>query len=249
MNVNEDVWRAVLNREKEVEAEKELEELGMESDDETESESGEEEMESGEDEREFVSDFEEESDLEDLEEFGEEVSFVALLFLAAAKARKGRSRTELCVFSLLQFNSGDDDMSDEEDDSEDAGDEDSEEDDETPAQQGKRKAPPAPPTTKGKGKAPVQPKKPRRSTFFLPSSRSFVRLLTLFAEQRVLESKSSTNKRLNNLLLLKWMLGNCSWWSREEVYERYLFQRWVWCTNCSSLGFDLSLARCRGVWV
>ena len=67
LNINEDVWQAVLNREKEVEAEKELEELGMESDDETDSESG-EEMEDDDDEREFVSDLEDESDLEDMEE-------------------------------------------------------------------------------------------------------------------------------------------------------------------------------------
>jgi protein MAK16 len=66
LNINEDVWRAVLNREKEVEAEKELEELGMESDEETDSESG-EEMED-EDGREFVSDLEDESDMEDMEE-------------------------------------------------------------------------------------------------------------------------------------------------------------------------------------
>jgi protein MAK16 len=75
LNVNEDVWQAVLNREREVDAEKELEELGMESDDETDEEEDEDEMEQeldDEDEMgEFVSDFDE-SDLDDLEEFGEE---------------------------------------------------------------------------------------------------------------------------------------------------------------------------------
>lgn len=76
LNVNEDVWQAVLNREREVDAEKELEELGMESDDETDDEEeAEDEMEQeldDEDEMgEFVSDFDE-SDLDDLEEFGEE---------------------------------------------------------------------------------------------------------------------------------------------------------------------------------
>ncbi|GAA5972323.1 hypothetical protein JCM21900_001788 [Sporobolomyces salmonicolor] len=65
LNVNEEVWQAVLNREKEVEAEKELAELGMESDEETDSEAeGEYEDEMGE----FVSDLEE-SDLEDMEEY------------------------------------------------------------------------------------------------------------------------------------------------------------------------------------
>lgn len=73
LNVNEDVWKAVLNREKEVEQEAELELLGMESDDETEDED-----EDGESEREFVSDMEDESDVEDLEDYemnGAEVSF------------------------------------------------------------------------------------------------------------------------------------------------------------------------------
>jgi hypothetical protein len=75
LNVNEDVWAAVLNREKEVEAQKELEELGMESDDETDSEEENEgEYEDGEEEHEFVSDFDE-SDLEDMEEYGGEVRF------------------------------------------------------------------------------------------------------------------------------------------------------------------------------
>lgn len=78
LNVNEDVWRAVLNREKEVEAEKELEELGMMSDETTEDEDSENEMEDDEDEREFVSDMEDESDLEDMEGYemdGAEVCF------------------------------------------------------------------------------------------------------------------------------------------------------------------------------
>jgi protein MAK16 len=75
LNVNEEVWQAVLNREKEVEAEKELEELGMESDDETDSEEGEGEYEDGDEEGQFVSDFDE-SDVDDMEEYDEgEVSF------------------------------------------------------------------------------------------------------------------------------------------------------------------------------
>lgn len=65
LNINEDVWRAVLNREREVEAEGELEALGLESDDETDEESGEE---NEEDENEFVSDLEE-SELGDLEDY------------------------------------------------------------------------------------------------------------------------------------------------------------------------------------
>ncbi|BGP48057.1 Protein MAK16 [Rhodotorula kratochvilovae] len=64
LNVNEEVWQAVLNREREVEAEKELEELGMESDEETD----EEEMEDEEEMGEFVSDFDE-SDVDDMEEY------------------------------------------------------------------------------------------------------------------------------------------------------------------------------------
>ncbi|SGZ31211.1 BQ5605_C047g12335 [Microbotryum silenes-dioicae] len=83
LNVNEQVWQAVLNREKrdkeggvegEKEREKELEGLGMESDDETDYDSDEfEEDEEEEDyetgQAEFVSDFDE-SDLEDLEDVG-----------------------------------------------------------------------------------------------------------------------------------------------------------------------------------
>lgn len=72
LNINEDVWQAVLNREKEVEAEKELEELGMQSDETTEDEDSdalEEEMEGEEDDREFVSDIEDESDVEDFEDY------------------------------------------------------------------------------------------------------------------------------------------------------------------------------------
>ncbi|ORY92392.1 ribosomal L28e protein family-domain-containing protein [Leucosporidium creatinivorum] len=134
LNVNEDVWRAVLNREKEVEAEKELEELGMESDETTEDEDSENEMEDDEDEREFVSDMEDESDLEDMEGY---------------------------EMDGAEFNSGDD-MSDESgfDEASDSGDE-AEDDSEDEAPSKKRKAP-APPPTKGKGKGPLQPKKPRR---------------------------------------------------------------------------------------
>ncbi|KAK4056039.1 Protein MAK16 [Microbotryomycetes sp. JL221] len=68
LNINEDVWQAVLNREKEVEAEKELAELGMESDETTDEEDEDEMEDEEEDEREFVSDIDEdESDLEDLD--------------------------------------------------------------------------------------------------------------------------------------------------------------------------------------
>ncbi|GAA5842439.1 hypothetical protein JCM11251_007314, partial [Rhodosporidiobolus azoricus] len=67
LNVNEEVWQAVLGREREEEAMKELEELGVESDEETdEEEEGEGEYEDGEEMGEFVSDFDE-SDLEDME--------------------------------------------------------------------------------------------------------------------------------------------------------------------------------------
>lgn len=132
LNINEDVWRAVLNREKEVEAEKELEELGMESDEETESESG-EEMEDEEDGREFVSDLEDESDMEDMEE----------------------------GFDYEGFDSDDDASVDEEDSEgdDDESEEDSEESEAPAPKGGKRKAPgPAP----KKGKAPAPSKKPRR---------------------------------------------------------------------------------------
>jgi protein MAK16 len=79
LNVNENVWRAVLNREKEVEQEAELELLGMESDDETEDED-----EDGGEEREFISDLEDESDVEDLEDYemnGADVSSSASVLL------------------------------------------------------------------------------------------------------------------------------------------------------------------------
>lgn len=65
LNINEDVWKAVLNREREVEAENELDSLGLESDDDTDSEDEDEE----ENEREFVSDLEDESDVEDMEDY------------------------------------------------------------------------------------------------------------------------------------------------------------------------------------
>lgn len=135
LNINEDVWQAVLNREKEVENEAELEALGLESDDETESEDDEEE-----EEGEFVSDLEDESDIDidDMEEY----------------EMDGR-----------EYNSGDDASDDsgieegsEQDDDEDdsAG---SSEEDAAPAK-GKRKAPPK--VDKGKGKAPAVVKKPRK---------------------------------------------------------------------------------------
>ncbi|KAI5479090.1 hypothetical protein MNV49_004088 [Pseudohyphozyma bogoriensis] len=73
LNINEEVWQAVLNREKEVIAEKELEELGMESDEETDSE---DEVEEEDEEGEFVSDLEESEigDFEDYQMDGEEYS-------------------------------------------------------------------------------------------------------------------------------------------------------------------------------
>lgn len=101
LNVNEDVWQAVLNREKEVEAEQELEELGMESDDDTDSDDVEEgEYEDGDEEGQFVSDFDE-SDLDDMEEYdGEDVSYSPFRrpFTPAAD---GRDRFLLC-FSLAR---------------------------------------------------------------------------------------------------------------------------------------------------
>ncbi|BGP31963.1 Protein MAK16 [Rhodotorula toruloides] len=71
LNVNEDVWQAVLNRERAVDAQKELEELGMESDEETDEEEdveGEYEEQDEDEMAEFVSDFDE-SDVEDMEEY------------------------------------------------------------------------------------------------------------------------------------------------------------------------------------
>ncbi|KAK4700924.1 protein MAK16, partial [Phenoliferia sp. Uapishka_3] len=134
LNINEDVWQAVLNREKEVEAEKELEELGMESDDETdESDSGEEE-----EDVEFVSDLED-SDLEDMEEYE----------MDGAEYNSGDAEDS----DELEGSEEDD----EEDGSDDSGDE---EDSEAP-KSSKRKAPP-PTDAKGKGKALAPVKKPRR---------------------------------------------------------------------------------------
>ncbi|GAA6061236.1 hypothetical protein JCM10212_002695 [Sporobolomyces blumeae] len=132
LNVNEEVWQAVLNREKEVEAEKELEELGMESDDETDSEQ-EGEYEDGDEEGQFVSDFEE-SDLEDMEEYDE-----------------GDFDSE-AEFS----EDGEDEESDE-----DAGDDDESEAGEAQGGKRKAGASPKA-DAKGKGKAPAPAKKPRR---------------------------------------------------------------------------------------
>lgn len=100
LNVNEDVWAAVLNREKEVEAQKELEELGMESDDETDEESGEENEGEFEDEDalEFVSDFDE-SDVEDMEEYDGEVRYF-LLFLVFSVLTTSFSRSSARKASL-----------------------------------------------------------------------------------------------------------------------------------------------------
>jgi protein MAK16 len=158
LNVNEDVWRAVLNREKEVEAEKELEELGMMSDETTEDEDSENEMEDDEDEREFVSDMEDESDLEDMKGYemdGAEVS---------SQSQVLGSRLFAELSASPQYDSADD-LSEESgfDEASDSGDE-AEDDSEDEAPSKKRKAP-APPPSKGKGKGPVQPKKPRKSEF------------------------------------------------------------------------------------
>ncbi|BGP55251.1 hypothetical protein JCM8202_000676 [Rhodotorula sphaerocarpa] len=138
LNVNEDVWQAVLNREREVDAEKELEELGMESDEETDDEDEDEaerELEDEEEVGEFVSDFDE-SDLDDLEEYGEEV-----------------------------FDSEDDEEADaSDDDDEDA----SDEEDPSAGDSKKRKAPSAPSGGANGRKAPdgkapdAKAKKPRR---------------------------------------------------------------------------------------
>ncbi|GAA5943432.1 MAK16 family protein [Sporobolomyces koalae] len=135
LNVNEEVWQAVLNREKEVEAEKELEELGMESDEETDSEM-EGEYEDGDEEGQFVSDFDE-SDVDDMEEYDE-----------------GEFGSE------DGFSEGGDEEDSDEDDDEEAGD--SEADEPAPTG-GKRKAGTQPKAdAKGKGKAAASTKKPRR---------------------------------------------------------------------------------------
>ncbi|GAA5981984.1 hypothetical protein JCM10908_004692 [Rhodotorula pacifica] len=138
LNVNEDVWQAVLNREREVDAEKELEELGMESDDETDDEEDEMERELDEEDEdemgEFVSDFDE-SDLEDLEEFGEEEEF-------------GSDFDE------------EEDASDEEEDS-DEDDEDDEDDEEAAAASSKKRKAPANGAKTAKPD-PKAAKKPRR---------------------------------------------------------------------------------------
>ncbi|GAA5840596.1 hypothetical protein JCM5353_002079 [Sporobolomyces roseus] len=132
LNVNEDVWQAVLNREKEVEAEKELEELGMESDDETDSEQ-EGEYEDGDEEGQFVSDFDE-SDVEDMEEYDGEFG------------------------SEEEFSEeGDEEDSDEE---EEAGD--SEADEPTPKGGKRKAGQEPKADAKGKGKAAAPAKKPRR---------------------------------------------------------------------------------------
>ncbi|GAA6002497.1 hypothetical protein JCM10207_001151 [Rhodosporidiobolus poonsookiae] len=133
LNVNEDVWRAVLNREKEVEAEKELAELGMESDDETDEEEVEDEEEA---EREFVSDFDE-SDVEDMEGY------------------------ELGEGDFSEGEFGSDEEGDEDDDEDEEDDEDmsSEADEGAAPQNGKRKAAggkkaPAPQAKKPRKKGP-----------------------------------------------------------------------------------------------
>lgn len=171
LNVNEDVWQAVLNREKEVEAEKELEELGMESDDETDSEQ-EGEYEDGDEEGQFVSDFDE-SDVEDMEEYDGEVRCAVFVYPFLVSIE-----TDIELFCVAQFGSeeefseeGDEEDSDEE---EEAGD--SEADEPTP-KGGKRKAGKEPKAdAKGKGKAAAPAKKPRRSA----SNSSQISLLLLW---------------------------------------------------------------------
>lgn len=97
--------------------------------------------------------------------------------------------------------SGQDEASDSGDDEED----DSE--DEAPTK--KRKAPAPPPAAKGKGKAPVQPKKPRRSEFNVSDQPSTTpKLIPFLAEQKDPASRSSTSRRLSHCRLLRWMLGD-----------------------------------------
>lgn len=83
LNINEDVWKAVLNREKEKELE--LEDLEMESDDSTDEEESDENDEL-EEEGEFISDLEE-SDLEDMEEYLMDGQEVSLLFRASLREK------------------------------------------------------------------------------------------------------------------------------------------------------------------
>ncbi|GAA5907163.1 hypothetical protein JCM8208_006708 [Rhodotorula glutinis] len=132
LNVNEDVWQAVLNREREVEAEKELEELGMESDDETDDEDElENEDELEDDMAEFVSDFDE-SDVDDMEEY------------------EGASDFE--GFSGDEEDASDDDEAASDDDDETA----------AGPTTGKRKSAPGDELKKGKGKAPAPKKPRRK---------------------------------------------------------------------------------------
>ncbi|GAA5943893.1 hypothetical protein JCM3775_002269 [Rhodotorula graminis] len=132
LNVNEDVWQAVLNREREVEAEKELEELGMESDDETDDEDLEENEDELEDDMaEFVSDFDE-SDVDDMEEY------------------EGASDFE--GFSGDEEDASDDDEAASDDDDETA----------AGPTTGKRKSAPGDEPKKGKGKAPAPKKPRRK---------------------------------------------------------------------------------------
>lgn len=165
LNINEDVWQAVLNREKEVEAEKELEELGMESDETTEDEDSddmENELEDEEDDREFVSDLEDESDLEDVEDYdmnGAEVSPLIMLYMQPALLADDGGVATMQFGSESEFDDDDDDSAA----ADTEGDEDDDSDDEAaaPVGKGKRKAV-GPTNGKGaNGKAPA--KKPRRS--------------------------------------------------------------------------------------
>ena len=150
LNINEDVWRAVLSREKEVEQENELEALGLESDDETDDED-EEELEG---EREFVSDLEDESDLDDMEDYEMNGAEVRFFF--------HRSNSSILIVAAIQYGSDDDasELSNVEEGSEE--DEDADDSEDEPVSKGKRKAIPA--AAKGKGKAPAPVK--RRSKFF-----------------------------------------------------------------------------------
>lgn len=160
----------MLNREREVDAQKELEELGMESDEETDEEDeeveGEYDEQDEDDMAEFVSDFDE-SDVEDMEEYdGGEVR-PCLHYLVSLRHSCSRFLTPSRAQFGSDFEGFDDEATDED---EEASDDDEERDAPARASNGKRKAGDAAQDGKGKKAAPA-PKKPRRSASFFPFAR------------------------------------------------------------------------------
>jgi protein MAK16 len=164
----------VLNREREVDAQKELEELGMESDEETDEEDEEVEGEYDEQDEdemaEFVSDFDE-SDVEDMEEYDGGDVRPCLLYSTSLRHSCSRVLTPSRAQFGSDFEGFDNEGSDED---EEASDDDDDEERDAPARpsNGKRKAGDAAQDGKGKKAAPA-PKKPRRSASFFPFARRF----------------------------------------------------------------------------